>query len=153
MAKYAINYNGLKLKPSYDSLVHTIADQPRIIYPNRQAMQLRDSPYMTQLMNSAGIQEQQARLQMEQVKKAAVTQAATNTGGTRAMMEATEPSQPVPPPAAPEASPPDPQTPFRGGPIGSDTSSVGPSPSGYDSVRSQPSPLARVPDFPVHTSV
>ena len=57
MAKYAINYNGLRLKPSYDSLVHTIADQPMIIYPNRQAMQLRDSPYMTQLMNSAGIQE------------------------------------------------------------------------------------------------
>ena len=84
MAKYAINYNGLRLKPSYDSLVHTIADQPRIIYPNRQAMQLRDSPYMTQLMNSADIKEQQARIQMEQVKQAAVTQAAANTGGTRA---------------------------------------------------------------------
>ena len=173
MAKYAINYNGLRLKPSYDSLVHTIADQPMIIYPNRQAMQLRDSPYMTQLMNSADIKEQQARIQMEQVKQAAVTQAAANTGGTRAMVQATAqadpPSQPPPggdgppggpqpPPTGPKSPPTEPksppgfQTPLQGVQIGSGTPAAS-SPSGYGTAPATPAPLAKVPGFPIQPSV
>ena len=106
MAKYAVNFNGLRLKPSYDSLVYTIADQPRMAYPNRQATQLRNSPYMTQLMNSAGMEEQQAKIREEQLKKAAATEAASSTGGTRAMIEATAPSERGAPQPAPAPSPP-----------------------------------------------
>ena len=104
MAKYAINYSGLRLKPSYESLVHTIVDQPRLAYPNRQAMQLRDSPYMTQLMNSTEMQDQQMKIQQEQVKQLAVRQAATNTGGTAALLQASRGSGPQAPP--PPSTPP-----------------------------------------------
>ena len=91
MAKYAINYSGLRLKPSYDSLVHTIADQPMIVYPNRQAMQLRDSPYMTQLMNSTAVLDQQQKIQQEKLRQMAVAQAAQQGGGTRAELDAQQP--------------------------------------------------------------
>ncbi len=74
MAKYAINYSGLRLKPSYDSLVQTIADQPEIIFPNRMARIAHDSPYMTALqgLNNAEMADADEKRKEEEVKKTAV---------------------------------------------------------------------------------
>ena len=90
MAKYAVNYSGLRLKPSYDSLVQTIANQPMIIYPNRMASIVRDSPYMTALqdLNNAEMADEDEKRKEEEVKKTAVRQAAAQSGGTASMMEA-----------------------------------------------------------------
>ena len=67
---YAINYTGLRPKPTYDSLLGEIANQPVIRFPDRRATQLRNSPYLTQLdgVNQAAIAEQQARTRNEELK-------------------------------------------------------------------------------------
>ena len=90
MAKYAVNYSGLRLKRSYDSLVQTIANQPMIIYPNRMASIVRDSPYMTALqdLNNAEMADEDEKRKEEEVKKTAVRQAAAQSGGTASLMEA-----------------------------------------------------------------
>ena len=90
MATYAINYSGLRVKPSYESLVQTIANQPMIRYPNRMASLVRDSPYMTALqdLNQGEMAEEDEKRKEEEVKKTAVRQAASETGGTAALMEA-----------------------------------------------------------------
>ena len=71
MARYAINYTGLRQKPTYDSLLGEIANQPVIRFPDRRATQLRNSPYLTQLdgVNQAAIAEQQARTRNEELKR------------------------------------------------------------------------------------
>ena len=70
-ATYAITFTGLKPRPTYDSLLGELANQPIIRYPDRRATQLRNSPYLTQLdgVNQAEIVQQQARMQNEELKK------------------------------------------------------------------------------------
>ena len=74
MATYAVNFTGLTKRPTYDSLLGDIANQPMIRYPDRRATQLRNSPYLTQLdgVNQAEIANQQARMQNEQLKQAII---------------------------------------------------------------------------------
>ena len=84
-ATYAINFSGLRPRPTYDSLLRDIAYQPMIRYPDRRATQLRNSPYLTQLdgVNQAEIAAQQARMQNEQLKKAIIAGIATGQVGTQ----------------------------------------------------------------------
>ena len=74
MATYAVNFTGLTKRPTYDSLLGDIANQPMIRYPDRRATQLRSSPFLTQLdgVNQAEIANQQARMQNEQLKQAII---------------------------------------------------------------------------------
>ena len=70
-ATYANNFRGLKPRPTYNSLLGELANQPILRYPDRRATQLRNSPYLTQLdgVNQAAIAEQQSRMQNENLKK------------------------------------------------------------------------------------
>ena len=110
MATYAVNFTGLTKRPTYDSLLGDIANQPMIRYPDRRATQLRNSPYLTQLdgVNQAEIANQQARMQNEQLKQAiiaGISQGQIQTGGqpsTQALVEGVSQGSPqfqTPPPA------------------------------------------------------
>ena len=65
MAKYAINPTGLRVKPTYESQLNYIANQPTIAYPDRGATFAARSIKMNQLFNESASQmaEQQARIQ------------------------------------------------------------------------------------------
>ena len=67
MAKYAINPIGLKTKPTYESQLNYIANQPTIAYPDRGATFAARSIKMNQLFNESASQmaEQQARTQQQ----------------------------------------------------------------------------------------
>ena len=69
MATFAINPTGLKVKPTYESQVGYIANQPRIVYPDRRATMLARSQQMATLFNenAAQMAEQQARAQQNQM--------------------------------------------------------------------------------------
>ena len=69
MATFAINPTGLKIKPTYESQVNYIANQPRIAYPDRTATMIARSQKMAQLFNenAAQMAEQQARAQQNQM--------------------------------------------------------------------------------------
>ena len=75
MATYAVIFTGLTKRPTYDSLLGDIANQPMIRYPDRRATQLRNSPFLAQLdgVNLAEIANQQARMQNEQLKQAIIS--------------------------------------------------------------------------------
>ena len=63
MAKFAINPTGLKVKPTYESQIEYIANQPTIAYPDRSATFAARSLKANQLFNEHASQlaEQQAR--------------------------------------------------------------------------------------------
>ena len=65
MAKYAINPTGLRLKPTYESQLGVIANQPMIAYPDRSATMMARSQKMSQLFNenAAQMAEHQQRKQ------------------------------------------------------------------------------------------
>ena len=44
MATFAINPTGLRIKPTYESQVNYIANQPRFAYPDRNATMAARSP-------------------------------------------------------------------------------------------------------------
>ena len=50
-----INYNGLKKRETYDEIIDYLEHgQEKIKYPNRKAKQLRESPYLTNLLDVDG---------------------------------------------------------------------------------------------------
>ena len=69
MALFAINPTGLKVKPTYDSQIGVIANQPRIAYPDRSATFMARSQKMGQLFNenAAQMADQQMRMQQQQL--------------------------------------------------------------------------------------
>ena len=69
MATFAINPTGLRRKPTYESQVNYIANQPRIAYPDRRATMAARSQKMAQLFNenAAQMAEQQARAQQNKM--------------------------------------------------------------------------------------
>ena len=61
-----INYTGLKRRETYDEIVDYLEHgQEQIKYPNRKAKQLRESPYLTNLLDADG----DGSLEMEKTKK------------------------------------------------------------------------------------
>ena len=81
---YAINYQGLRKRETYDELVDFLLDkQPKIIYPDRRAKFIRNSPQLSNLLDGEGMgaiywEEQQINRMKEEQKEHAIRQA----GGT-----------------------------------------------------------------------
>ena len=75
MATFAINPTGLRIKPTYESQVNYIANQPRIAYPDRTATMAARSQKMAQLFNenAAQMAEQQARAQQNKMMEGMVS--------------------------------------------------------------------------------
>ena len=73
MAKFAINPTGLKVKPTYESQIEYIANQPTIAYPDRGATFAARSMKANQLFeqNAAQMAEQQARMELNQMHNSA----------------------------------------------------------------------------------
>ena len=64
MSKYAINYNGLRRRDTYEQAIDYLHfHQEKIIYPNRQALVIRSSPQWENMMNTSitSMQEQQPK--------------------------------------------------------------------------------------------
>ena len=69
MALFAIHPTGLKVKPTYDSQIGVIANQPRIGYPDRSATFMARSQKLGQLLNenAAQMADQQMRILQQQM--------------------------------------------------------------------------------------
>lgn len=77
-----LNYNGLRKRDSYDEIVDYLSDQPKLVYPNRKASFLLNSPYLTQLYSDTimEVEDQQQRMLKEQIKQATIRSIATQQG-------------------------------------------------------------------------
>ena len=67
MAKYGINYDGLRKRDTYEQAIDYLHfGQKKMTMPSRYWMQLRNSPYMTQLDGEGVIEmEKQQQNQMK----------------------------------------------------------------------------------------
>jgi hypothetical protein len=89
---YAINYQGLRQRQTYDELVDYLLDkQPKIIYPDRRAKFIRNSPQLSNLLDGDGMgaiywEEQQINRMKQEQKEHAIRQA----GGTAQHLRAVD---------------------------------------------------------------
>ena len=103
MATFAINPTGLRRKPTYESQVNYIANQPRIAYPDRNATMVARSQKMAQLFNenAAQMAEQQAKAQQNKMMEGMISGIAERLAskgmgkGTAALIEASVETDPV----------------------------------------------------------
>ena len=78
---YAINKQGLREKPNYDELINFLQNkQEKIVYPDRFAKRIRESPQLSNLLDGEGfdindIKDQQIRQAKEIAKQLAIIQA------------------------------------------------------------------------------
>ena len=78
---YAINKQGLRGKPNYDELINFLQNkQEKVIYPDRFAKRIRESPQLSNLLDGEGfdindLKDQQIRQAKEIAKHLAVIQA------------------------------------------------------------------------------
>ena len=83
MARYQVNFNGLKKRQSYEELIDYLQHgQEKIQYPNRKALKLRNSPYLA-FLDGEGVVEmekQQSKMMHEQEKDRAITRASMASG-------------------------------------------------------------------------
>ena len=84
MAIYAVNYDGLRKRDTYNELIDYLQfKQEKIIYPDRFAKRLRESPQISNLLDGEGLgkgdlEEQEKNRIKEVLKEVAIIQ----TGGT-----------------------------------------------------------------------
>ena len=84
MAIYAVNYDGLRKRDTYNELIDYLQfKQEKIIYPDRFAKRLRESPQISNLLDGEGLgkgdlEEQEKNRIKEVLKEVAIIQA----GGT-----------------------------------------------------------------------
>ena len=103
MAMYAINYDGLRKRDTYNELIDYIQfGQEKITYPDRFAKRIRESPQISNLLDGEGLgkgdmEEQQFNHMKEILKEFAVREA----GGTAQFARAADPPPPPPPPPPP----------------------------------------------------
>jgi len=90
-------YNGLRKRQTYDELVDFISNDPvKMVYPDRRATQLRESPYLTQLDGEGMRQMEQFELNLtkKQQQKHILKALADQTGQSVAEITAAEPQTP-----------------------------------------------------------
>ena len=103
MAMYAINYDGLRKRDTYNELIDYIQfGQEKITYPDRFAKRIRESPQISNLLDGEGLgkgdmEEQQLNHMKEILKEFAVREA----GGTAQFARAADPPRPPGPPPPP----------------------------------------------------
>ena len=100
---YAINYDGLRKRDTYNELIDYIQfGQEKITYPDRFAKRIRESPQISNLLDGEGLgkgdmEEQQLNHMKEILKEFAVREA----GGTAQFARAADPPRPPGPPPPP----------------------------------------------------
>ena len=80
---YGLNFTGLRKRDTYDEIVDIVEkDRTTIKYPNRQATQLLNSPYMKQINGDSlmDIEKQQSNLMKEKMKDVILQQISGLTG-------------------------------------------------------------------------
>ena len=80
---YGLNFTGLRKRDTYDEIVDIVEKDRTIIkYPNRQATQLLNSPYMKQINGDSlmDIEKQQSNLMKEKMKDVILQQISGLTG-------------------------------------------------------------------------
>ena len=87
------NYDGLRRKPPMEELVSYLANhQETTRFPNREAKQIRNHPYRTQL-DFFDMQDEQQKAWEEQKRKEEMKQLAQDEGSSLALVGATEASR------------------------------------------------------------
>ena len=92
---FGINYDGLRKKKTYDELIDYVMNkQEKIQYPDRTAKFLRNSPQLSNLLDSNGeglleMEEQQKRQVMEVEKEHKIREMAGPSTGSAADVRAT----------------------------------------------------------------
>ena len=87
---FGINYDGLRKKKTYDELIDYVMNkQEKIQYPDRTAKFLRNSPQLSNLLDSNGeglleMEEQQKRQMMEVEKEHIIRRTAGPSTGSAA---------------------------------------------------------------------
>ena len=80
---FGLNYTGLRKRETYDEIVQLVeSGGGKIKYPNRQATQILNSPYMKQINSDSlmEIEHQQSELQQQQMKNLILQQISGTTG-------------------------------------------------------------------------
>ena len=98
---FALNYEGLKKRETYDEIVdYLMSSQEKIKFPNRLAKQLRETPQLSNLLDGEGlgvfdIEQQQSRSALEVQRQQLIRDAASlDAGGVTEQRV----FQPLPPP-------------------------------------------------------
>ena len=96
---YAINYNGLKKRETYEEIIDYLEDkQEKIKYPNRVATQLRQSHQLSNLLDGEGmniidVEKQNERAMEQKLADMQMTKMASETGIPKAHLTAATPPQ------------------------------------------------------------
>ena len=80
---FGLNYTGLQKRETYEEIVQLVeSGGGKIKYPNRQATQILNSPYMKQINSDSlmEIEHQQSELQQQQMKNLILQQISGTTG-------------------------------------------------------------------------
>ena len=95
---YAINYEGLRKRDSYEEILNYIHNQPILKYPERTATRLIQSPYFTKFHGGTALEleDQEKNLSMEKMKQEILRAIAGSGGkGIGKLRAATRPPAPV----------------------------------------------------------
>ena len=95
---FAINYEGLRKRDSYEEILNYIHNQPLLKYPERSATRLIQSPYFTKFNGGASLEldDQEKSLSMEKMKQEILRAIAGSGGkGIGKLRAATRPPAPV----------------------------------------------------------
>lgn len=93
MAKFNVNYNGLRKRETYDEIIDYLRGKQEVIkYPDRFAKRIREHPYLTQLDGEglADMEEQQSEAMKEEVREHRVRQLASSSTQTPQEIRATQ---------------------------------------------------------------
>jgi hypothetical protein len=99
---FALNYNGLKKRETYDEVVdYLMNNREKIKYPNRLAKQIRNSPELSNLLDGDGvgaldIEQQQRRAALEVERQQVIREVANPATGGVTEQRAFQPPPPPP---------------------------------------------------------
>ena len=84
------NQSELRRRPTYNELIQEISEDYKVVFPDRRAKFLRDSPYLSYLDNETylEVEDQQKQLGIQQQTEQTIRQEAAATGQTASVLRA-----------------------------------------------------------------
>ena len=82
------NQSELRRRPTYNELIQEISEDYKVVFPDRRAKFLRDSPYLSYLDNETylEVEDQQKQIGIQQQKEQTIRQEASSTGQTASVL-------------------------------------------------------------------
>ena len=82
------NQSELRRRPTYNELIQEISEDYTVVFPDRRAKFLRDSPYLSYLDNETylEVEDQQKQLGIQQQTEQTIRQEAAATGQTASVL-------------------------------------------------------------------